>query len=238
MARTVAELKLAAAGFLNRDASGFVVGGFDLLLQACNNARLYVERTVNLELARVSAQLSVNLSTGGALSGTVLQGTSTAVVVKHIRSAGLALTNDANTVVPVKIYNRDDYLAKIGRRSTNMTSLTTSDFQSPSIPYGIFRLADKIYLVPNGGFASGTTSVTVYMDVFKWMDPYVNGNETDFLLDYCFDYMTFRVMAELNFFLKEDQRVQLQAGVVKDAWESLKAWNALIVEQSDDVSLS
>jgi hypothetical protein len=75
------------------------------------------------------------------------------------------------------------------------------------------------------------------MDVFKWMDSYVNGTETDFLLDYCFDYMLFRTISELNYFLKEDQRVALSTQVVKDAWESLKAWNAMIVEQSDDVTL-
>jgi len=214
-----------------------MVGSFDVLLQACNNARLYVERTVNLELARVSATLSVNLTTGGALSSAVLTGTATSVSVKHIRSAGLALEDDANTVVPIKIYNRDDYLRRVGRKFDNSTEIRTTDFEPPKLPFGIFRLADKIYVVPASGFASGTTATTVHMDVFKWMDAYTSGAETDFLLDYCFDYMMFRCIMELNFFLKEDRRVELSSQVVQNAWESLKAWNAALVEQSDDVRL-
>jgi hypothetical protein len=237
MPRTVNELKTAAAGFLNRDASAFVVGSFDVLLQACNNARLYVERTVNLEMARVLASVSVNLSTGGALSSAVLSGTATAVSVKHIKWAGIALADDATTIVPIKIYNRDDYLRRVQRKFANASTNNAAEFEAPNLPFGIFRLANQIYIVPASGFASGTSSATVYMDVFKWMDSYVNGTETDFLLDYCFDYMLFRTISELNYFLKEDQRVALSTQVVKDAWESLKAWNAMIVEQSDDVTL-
>lgn len=237
MPRTVTELKTAAAGFLNRDTSAFVIGSFDVLLQACNNARLYVERTVNLELSRVTATLSVNLSTGGALSSAVLSGTATAVSIKHIRSAGIALADDATTIVPIKIYNRDDYLKRIGRRFANAVQDTQVNLEPINIPFGIFRLGEKIYVVPAAGFSAGLSAVTVHMDVFPWMTPYTTGAETDFLLDYCFDYMLFRTISELNFFLKEDQRVVLSSQVVDDAWKSLTAWNAAIVEQSDDVSL-
>jgi hypothetical protein len=237
MPRTVTELKTAAAGFLNRDASAFVVGTFDVLLAACNNARLYVERTVNLEMARVAATLTVNLVNGGALSSAVLTGTATPVSVKHIKWAGFALEGVANTIVPVKIYNRDDYLRRIQRRFANASDLTVASLDSINLPFGVYRMNNTLYAVPNAGFPSGATTVDVYMDVFKWMDSYTTGNETDFLLDYCFDYMLFRTISELNYFLKEDQRVALSTQVVKDAWESLKAWNAMIVEQSDDVSL-
>lgn len=236
MPRTVAELKKAAAAFMNRDESAFIRASFDNLLQACNNARLYVERTVNLELARVAATVSVSLTSGGALSTAVLTGTATAVSVKHIRSAGLALADSANTIVPIKIYNRDDYLNRIKRRFDGV-GLSSENLEYTNLPIGMFRLANTVYVVPSDPTVLGASTITLHMDVFKWMTEYTTGSETDFLLDYCFDYMLYRVVSEMNYFTKEDQRTALASKVVQDAWESLKAWNAAIVEQSDDVTL-
>ncbi len=237
MPRTVSDLKKAVAGFLNRDQSSFVRETYDILLSACNNARLFVERTVELEMSRVAAQLTVSLASGGALSSTTLAGTATAVAVRSVKSAGLKLT-DANIYVPIKIYNRDDYLAKIGRRFADASRLSVNELTpAHAVPFGMFRLGNTIYVVPNDPDAFPSGSTTLYMDVFKWLPEYTAGTENDFLLDYCFDYMIYRTVAELCMFTKEDQRTILSAQAVATAWDSLKAWNAALVQQSDNVSL-
>lgn len=62
--------------------------------------------------------------------------------------------------------------------------------------------------------------------------------QTNFLLDYAFDYMMFRSIYELNFFLKEDQRVKISKDALNEIWTNVLSWNATIVANSvRDVTL-
>lgn len=58
--------------------------------------------------------------------------------------------------------------------------------------------------------------------------------QTNFLLDYCFDYMLFRSIWELNYFLKEDARVQLSDVMMKEIWDNVIKWNNTIIANSTD----
>jgi len=239
MSRTVSDLKKAVAAFMNRDQSLFVINGWDNLLQACNNARMFVERTVDLELTRVEAQVAnVSLLDGADLSTATLKGTGTAVGVKRIRAAFLSYPQIGT--VPINIVSRDDYLKRVQRRYEAVRNV--NEPPPTYVNNGEFTLSQigtKIFIAPYDATAwNGATTTTVYLDIFKWLPEYTSaGTENDFLLDYCFDYMMFRTIAELNYFLKEDQRVQLDVPLVQSAWDSLKAWNAAYVGQYADTSL-
>jgi len=89
----------------------------------------------------------------------------------------------------------------------------------------------------------GLTSPTV-LALDKTIYPL--GNETyrirkgqpNFLLTNVFDFLLFRSIYELNFFLKEDQRVPISAKVLDEIWNNVLQWNATIVGNStDDASL-
>lgn len=239
MSRTVSDLKKAVAAFCNRDQTAFVINSWDNLLQACNNARMFVERTVDLELTRVEAQVAnVSLANGGSLTTATLKGTATPVAVKQIRAAFLTYPNIGT--VPIDIVNRDNYLAKVRRR---YQSIRSSNEPPPlyvnQYPFALSRIGTTIFITPYDQIAWGSaTTTTVYLDVYRWLSEYTaGGTENDFLLDYCFDYMMYRTIAELNYFLKEDDRVNLSIPLVQTSWESLKAWNAAIVAQTDNVDL-
>jgi hypothetical protein len=86
------------------------------------------------------------------------------------------------------------------------------------------------------------TQLTVNADIFVSGEDYsiatVDGTQTNFLLDFAFDFMTFRTIYELNFFLKEDQRVALSDKLLTDAWNNVIRWNATIIGNSvDDATL-
>jgi hypothetical protein len=66
----------------------------------------------------------------------------------------------------------------------------------------------------------------------------VLGTESDFLLVNCFDWLMYRCIYELNFFLKEDERVILSDKLMNEAWLALVEWNnQLIASAVDDVDL-
>jgi hypothetical protein len=58
---------------------------------------------------------------------------------------------------------------------------------------------------------------------------YVDATQTNFLLDYCFDFMMFRSIYELNFYLKEDSRVELSDKLMENIWDNVQKWNATII---------
>jgi hypothetical protein len=65
---------------------------------------------------------------------------------------------------------------------------------------------------------------------------YMSGTQTNFLVENCFDFLMFRSIAELNFFLKEDDRVQISAAVLDSYWNNVKMWNATVVENATNSS--
>jgi len=59
----------------------------------------------------------------------------------------------------------------------------------------------------------------------------------DFLLDYGQDFLVYRSIAELNYFLKEDERVVISAQIVQDSWDSLVKWNDDIIGNTAEIDL-
>lgn len=58
------------------------------------------------------------------------------------------------------------------------------------------------------------------------------GITSDFFMDNAFDYLMYRAIAELNFFLKEDQRVSISQGKMQESWDSVIAWDSTLVPQT------
>src|SRR6267143_3863619 len=116
MPATANDLMTATASFMGRERSTFIRNGFDVLLQACNNARLYAERMIDFELSRVSVEVpNVSLTDGASLDAAVLiSDHSTQVNVKKIKKAFVAFVGNTNTF-PVAFYSRDKWLRRVQR---------------------------------------------------------------------------------------------------------------------------
>lgn len=308
----------AVASFMQRRPDNFTKNGFDCLLRACNNARLYAERQIDFELSRVSVTVpNVDLNNGGSLDDAVLYGTLDPVNVKKIKRPFIAFGSNSNAV-PVGFYSRDSWLKRLKRlweqvlppqtAAVTIQSLQqfwTREFVATLQPYAVIQMGRQVYVAPadkqalgqtfsldfdvlkflpnygtfnQGGQTDSTvvgklvdstaaflpssvrigqvvtneatgataiitavdsaTMLTLSTDIFTTGQIYsiLVANETDFLLDNCFDWLMYRAIWELNFFLKEDERVQLDRDLINESWEAVKSWNENLINLATDNS--
>jgi len=314
----------AVASFMGRDRSTFIRNGFDVLLRACNNARLYAERFVDFELSRVSVEVpNVSIANGGSLDDAVLHSDHTTPVnVKKIKKSFVAFLGNVNTF-PVSFYSRDKWLRRVQRNWERIRPVDPAIFLSVANKsvewwsqeyfgviqqFAVIQMGRQVYLVPADEKATGSDPFTLYFDVLQWLPDYgqepvigvassttagklvntvgdfinqdvkigmavtntttgasatitaiesgttldLNANifsagqsysiltadEDDFLLESCFDWLMYRAIWELNFYLKEDERVQISSALIGDAWNALRSYNEnLIMQATDDVDL-
>lgn len=228
------------AGYMGREPSTFAVYGVNLLARAINQARKSAERQHRFECARESVVVrGVSLTDGGLLSSAVsVQEPGRRVSVRTIERAFLPFSDNSGQFL-IEVVSRDADMREIGRHFKNVQT-TDPRYILPGANAGTFRLVrnnDRIYLSPFDQ-TSASASRDVYMDVVKWMPDYTKEEDSDFFLDHCEDYMLMRAVYQLNFMLKEDQRVTISAAAMKDAWETvLRVDNDAVSGSSDDASL-
>lgn len=133
------------------------------------------------------------------------------------------------------------YTVALSGSATSTGTKELNDTAATFVTTGV-AVGDRINNTTDGTWANVTkvdseTKLTLDADIFVSGEKYT-GVETSFLLDRCFDYLMYRSVFELNFFLKEDQRVGIASGLMKDVWTSMIAWNTSIINSTvDDVSL-
>lgn len=246
MPTTVAELKIAIAGYMQREPSVFVrtVGNtsFDLLLQACNNARLHAERLVDFEYSRQDCKVEVDREDGGSLVfATEIEDENTGVNVKKIVSP--FLQSQDLTRLPVELWSRKKWNDRTKRKVAgwqprdNRMAVSVSEMYALQ-PFVVVQEGRTVFAAPVNDEQFPTNPFDVYFNVVAWLPKYETGEEDDFLLEYAFDWMMFYSIHQLNFYLKEDERVMVSADVRKDTWDSLVKWNGeLTMSTTDDTNL-
>jgi|ERR1043165_862082 hypothetical protein len=244
MARKLGELRLAVAGFLQRKPEDFLRGAgsddeVDLLTLACNNARLWAERQIDFEKSKVAVDLpNVSLVDGADLGDAVLHSDgSTPVRVKKIRTPFLPLTG--TSIFPVDLLTKKAWDNRIKARFEHIRPNSVTIIPTvTNLPYAVIQDGDLIFVAPPDSTTFPSGVVNVYLDVIQWLDDYTDVDQTDFLLDFAFDWLMYRAIYELNFFLKEDERVSLSTKLIGDAWNAVVKWNQELVEaNTDDANL-
>ena len=241
---TVTQLKIAIAGYMQREPSVFVrtVGNasVDLLLFACNNARLHAERLVDFEYSRQDCKVEVDRTDGGSLAfATEVDDVNTGVSVKKIVSPFLPAQD--GTRFPVELWSRKKWNDKVRRR---LESFQPRDNRStfPELfaqtPFVVVQEGRTVFVAPADETQFPTNPFDLYFNVVSWLPSYVTGSEDDFLLEFGLDWMLFYSIHQLNFYLKEDERVMVSSDVRRDTWDSLVKWNSeLTMSSTDDTKL-
>jgi len=236
MTRTFADLKRAVVAYVNRDELSLVRGGFNCLENAINDAKMWAQRTHIFEKANVEITVpDVNLTSGADLSTAVLRGTTTAVLVRALKHAWLPAASGTGEV-PLEIISRDQWVNEQKRRFDRVLTSrredwtsTTSDGKALEVVYN----GTKIHLsTANTEALNGASDTDIHFDAVRWFDVYENDTDTDFLLQYAFDFLLMRTVFQLNFYLKEDQRVPVNAEAMNDAWLSVIRWDTSLVVSS------
>lgn len=201
------EMKAAVLAFVKRTQTSFNIGGQDILSLAVNQARLYSERLYDFEHSRVAAKVDVPPDGVDITAATLTNGSP--VSLKTIKAA--LVSDEENRLVPIRTISRADH---------HVVSLLSG---GPS-QLSLAQFGTTLYLTPRPA-----NTVTVFLDAIRWLKPYVEDTDTDFLLTYCHDYMLFRTIEMLNFFLKEDARIPISRGLLDAAWKSVRVWDSNIL---------
>jgi len=241
----IGEFKSLVAGYMNRDASAFVVTSAtgqntDLLLLAANNAKLYAQRKMLFEWAKGPLLFTAHPTAGVNWGTGRLYGTDIFVGVRHLLRA--SILNADGTRMPVDMVTIETCVQDAKRQGEYMPKQVMNySYSSASRPRVV--LSGTILYVEG---MDTTTNIDVVCDGHYWLVPYQDqpqGNpsswpgKTDFFITYCTDWMLYRSIQELNLFLKEDQRQPISMRFVDDAWETVRTWNSNLANTTDDLSL-
>jgi len=172
MSLTIDTFKLEVAGLLNRDPGSLIVNGVDVMVNTVNRGMRWAQTQLDFERLRVSAQVPINVNSqaGTDLSQAVLRGTTTPVVVNKIKNAFL-IFND-NSIMPIQIVGKDQYLERLARRQVYDPMARQPDAWLPRLSYPtypvMYRQNNTVYMWPTDNTQWDFSGVaTMGMDVYK-----------------------------------------------------------------------
>ena len=220
---------------MNRNPDAFVQHGYDCLLRAVNNAHSFLQRKRVFEHARVLATIpSVDIANGGSLDDAVIYGTQERIVIRSVEKAYLDFSN-AQGQFPVSIISRDAWASRKQRQNDSQFSTEYRRMNLASYPIELVMFGRNFYFntVDPNAF-SGNESVNVHFDAVRWFPDYQTDSDSDIFTEHCFDFLVYRACHELNFFLKEDQRVAISKDFLAESWDSIVAWDSTMVYNAVD----
>jgi len=207
----------------------------DVAGRAINHAILFLNRIITFQYAEVSLNFTYTVDSftiartviASDLIGllTVQQvGNNTLKEGKPLRTLGYsALQNlrrqfeDRKIAPPVFEEAADpppDTLSDIKRHSEYVRQ--TFGF------YG-FLLNDGFGLYP-----TPTEAIELFITYNSLLPELSAGADTNFILEFCFDFILAKAAKNMNIYLKDDIRIQINNDQMKENFESIKAWDAMI----------
>jgi len=195
------------AGYMNRVATDFVVNGVDILADAINDARRAAQR--DIDFVACQCQGFMTIANGGTSLSTMktTPGGATSIAVKKVKAVWTYANNGG-------VYQRTGQLLPVANHTELVTELVTMEGVGSASTKGYFyQQGETLFMVSQG-------PVDVLCDVVKWM-PDGSGTSEDFLLTDYKDYILLKTVEQLNFFVKEDQRVQISQGAMRDRLDSV-----------------
>lgn len=209
-------MRQTVLGCVSRIGASFNTGTANFVDVAINNAIIYAQRKCDFEWNKGVVSIACN-PTGHIASALDLD--SKAVKLKKIIKA-FGLQNpglDTNKSLP--------YLSRTGRIADETLRSQNHCCNTDAV---VVHDGQNVYITPRP-----EGEHTLYFYAIKWMPRLVKEQDTNFLLDYGFDFIMYRSIIELNFFIKEDERFQVSSTMVADSWNSLIAWDASLISPTE-----
>lgn len=202
------KLQKKVAGWLSREPANFYTNNFDNLQQAINDSMVLAQRLVDFNLALTRGYLPLTSGTGNFLTGMLDGVGGTSVNVQKVHS----------------VYTDSDYHIKLPLR-------TEDDHDRLGESNG----GEYAYLEGSSIYHQNPTenSSGLYTKYFLQLQPMVADEETNFLTNYCHDWMALQAAFEMLHYIKEDERVQLSAGLLRYKWDAVVAWNDSFKSEQD-----
>lgn len=234
---TLANFKARIYGFINRDSTLFTTttgASIDQVTYAINDAAMAAQREYTFELNRRDAFLSTSEVGANWMTGckTTPDG-ATAILMKRIDSVWNYSTNSvsAGTVYArtskIDLGSSGDFKRELpvdgGSLTLNQSTLSVARrkfayFDGPTL---------KITTI-------GSTS-SVLLNGIKYIDAVT---DNDIFLTFFSDWLHWATLIQLNQFLKDEQRISVDAAFVSRLWSSVKEMDGQIANSGDIAGLN
>lgn len=209
-------LKQVILGCVARTSKAFVAGSTNFVDVAINNAVIYAQRRVDFEWNK--GVIVVPCATVGSLLNALDENGEPVKVKKIIKAFGAKQpTIGDSTSVP--------YLSRVSQIADDTTGRLNHCCCSGN---RVVHEGLKVFHAPEINEAHN-----LYFYAVKWLPRLVADEDTNFLLEQAFDFLMYRSILELNFFIKEDERFQVSKVMLEDAWQSVITWDASLVSPTE-----
>lgn len=220
------ELRDVVLAHVTRGQSSLQVNSTNLASMAIKNAILHVQRKMDLEWSKL--EVSISCSPKGNIITGAVDSEDNPVKIKKILYA-------------LKGEGSHEAIPYLSRNSlvSEKTSMTNNPLQPVFDARGDTLNSGTTCAVIHEGqqvepYPIPTTLPHIqYFKVVRLLPELSLPEDTNFLFDYGYDYLLYRSVHNLNFFLKEDQRFQISASMLSDAWDSLDQWNSELVSPTE-----
>lgn len=205
------KLQKKVAGWLSRDVEDFYANNFDNLQQAINDSMVMAQRLVDFNLALTRGYLPLTNGTADYTADMLDSVGGNVVYVQKLKS----------------VATDENYYYKLPLRTENDAERLGESSGGEYVYIEGSRLYHK---------NATETSSGLYTKYYLQLQPMVADEETNFLTNYCHDWMALQAAFEMLHYIKEDERIQLSAGLLRYKWDSVVAWNESF-ESEQDLSL-
>ena len=213
---TFGELKDILLGHLSRNGVSMQTeGGSDMVAVAINSAMTHIQRKRDFEWNKITTQVNCNPK-GNLLTQSLDLDTGEAVTIKRINVAYGVLKPELAGGPKV------DYLSR-----TSQAQVNTYASGCPTA-LKVIHSGSDVFAVPTPEGA-----YKLYFEAIKWLPKLVHQSDTNFVLTYGFDYMIYRSLQELNFYIKEDQRFEINTVLLRGAEEGLMQWDMNLISPTE-----
>jgi hypothetical protein len=234
---TITNFKNMIYGFINRESSLFTTtqgGSTDQVLQAMNAVRRDAQRRYAFELNRVDCFLTTSLAGANWQTGCkTTPGGATAVLMRRIDTVWNYATS--GSIYPrssrIDLGHVNDYKRELPVYGGSVSGVTNPN-QVPATqrPFAYVN-GSTLYVTPY------TTSTTFLLNGIKWQDDLTGSEDPDIFLTYFTDWFQWAVLSYLNLFLKDHERVAVDAAMVRELWESVKEYDGQFINAGDGAAL-
>lgn len=238
---TISNFKARIYGFINRTSTLFTTtegASVDQVLYAMNAARQAAQREHTFELNRgdvflTTSEVGANWMTGCKTT----PGGGTAVLMQRIDSV---YNYSTNVVAAGTVYartSRIDFGNVADFKREVYTDGGAEWFTQTATGRPLFRRKFAYMDGQNLRIVSVDTASPVLLNGIKWLDDLAGTEDTDIFMVYFPDWFFWATLIQLNQFLKDDQRINIDASFVGRLWQSVKEMDGRIANSGDNASL-
>lgn len=231
---TITAFKNMIYGFINRDSSIFTTsqgGSTDQMLAAMNAVRRHAQRKYAFELNRVDVFLATSLAGANWQTGCTATPGGSAVLMRRIDTVWNYATSGTLYVRSSRIDlgNVNDYKRELSVYNGNL-DIAPSVIPTANRPFAYIN-GPNLFVNPY------STSTSFMLNGIKWLDDLTGSEDPDVFLTYFTDWFQWAVIMYLNQFLADSNRVQVDAAMVKELWESVKEYDGQFINAGDGANL-